>query len=223
MTKPLYIQVKDEILKSIEKQKPNTPILSERELAEKHDVSRMTARKAIRKLVDEGYLYRKDNLGTFVASPEMRKKFNVFSFLDFKNSEAPSYKIILFQVINGDEEVAKKLRIDSEKRYMQIIRKNLNDGKPASIEEIYINPSIVARETNDIEEILDFHSLIKIGVVKQTFLPTIVPMEYAHMLKIQLNTPIIKVESIVTTQEGQVFAYSRTYVNSNENVIEIIR
>jgi GntR family transcriptional regulator len=223
MTQPLYIQVKNEILKSIEQQEPNTPILSERELAEKHDVSRMTARKAIRKLVDEGYLYRKDNLGTFVADPSMRKKFNVFSFLDFKNNEAPSYKIIHFQVISGDDKVAKKLNIDSEKRYMQIIRKNMNDGKPASIEEIYINPSIVSKETNDIEEILDFHSLIKIGVVKQTFIPAIVPVEYAHLLKLQINTPIIKVESIVTTQEGQIFAYSRTYVNSNENTIEIIR
>lgn len=57
---------------------PHTLLPSERELAEVHGVSRMTARQALSLLESEGVVYRKPPRGTFVAEP--RVLFHVGSF-----------------------------------------------------------------------------------------------------------------------------------------------
>ena len=57
---------------------PHTLLPSERELAEQHGVSRMTARQALSLLESEGVVYRKPPRGTFVAEPRVR--FHVGSF-----------------------------------------------------------------------------------------------------------------------------------------------
>jgi GntR family transcriptional regulator len=57
---------------------PHTLLPSERELAEQHGVSRMTARQALSVLESEGVVYRRPPRGTFVAEPRVR--FHIGSF-----------------------------------------------------------------------------------------------------------------------------------------------
>ena len=59
---------------------PHTLLPSERELAERHGVSRMTARQALSLLESEGVVYRRPPRGTFVAEPRVR--FHIGSFSD---------------------------------------------------------------------------------------------------------------------------------------------
>ncbi len=73
MAKPIYQSLKEDLIEGIKDVAPNTPILSERELATAYKVSRMTARRAIQELVTEGYLYTSKNKGTFVADEKLRK------------------------------------------------------------------------------------------------------------------------------------------------------
>lgn len=77
---PLYMTiaagVRDRI--ATEQLGPHTLLPSERELAEQHGVSRMTARQALSLLESEGLVYRKPPRGTFVAEPRVR--FHVGSF-----------------------------------------------------------------------------------------------------------------------------------------------
>ena len=65
---PLYLQLKDLILKKIENNEypPNTQIPSEQDLCELHDISRPTVRQAISELTSSGYLYKEKGKGTFV-------------------------------------------------------------------------------------------------------------------------------------------------------------
>ncbi|MBO6283163.1 MAG: GntR family transcriptional regulator, partial [Pseudobutyrivibrio sp.] len=49
-------------------------IPSENQLAAKYDVSRQTVRKALGKLIDEGYLYAIHGSGTFVAGRKDKKR-----------------------------------------------------------------------------------------------------------------------------------------------------
>ena len=54
---PLYIQLQDSIIKKIDEKKylPGEAIPSERKMAEAYGVNRMTVKRAISKLVEEGY------------------------------------------------------------------------------------------------------------------------------------------------------------------------
>lgn len=74
MSKPLYQQIKTQLLQKISFMQPNTAIPAERILASEFNVSRMTVRKAIDELVDEGMLYRDKTRGTFVSGRELVKR-----------------------------------------------------------------------------------------------------------------------------------------------------
>ncbi|ANS75454.1 hypothetical protein AWM70_13255 [Paenibacillus yonginensis] len=70
--KLLYQIIKDEILSRIENQQfsYDEPICTEKSLSEQYGVSRITSKRAIDDLENEGVLYRKRGVGSFVRRPE---------------------------------------------------------------------------------------------------------------------------------------------------------
>jgi GntR family transcriptional regulator len=70
---PLYIQIEEELRGQIMSGElgPLAQIASETELADRFGVSRMTARKALDRLVGDGMLFRQPGKGTFVAPSKM--------------------------------------------------------------------------------------------------------------------------------------------------------
>lgn len=74
---PLYLQLQRALRHAIVEHKldPDDALPPERELAEALSVSRITVRKAIDKLVDEGLLIRRQGAGTFVTS-RVEKNFS---------------------------------------------------------------------------------------------------------------------------------------------------
>lgn len=77
MATPIYRKIKDLIMQEIEDKAANSPIDSERDMAVRFDASRMTVRKAIDELVDEGFLYRDKNKGTFVADRKLLRRIQL--------------------------------------------------------------------------------------------------------------------------------------------------
>jgi GntR family transcriptional regulator len=73
LNKPLYSRIQEYIAELILSGKltPESKIQSEREFSEDLGVSRMTVRKALTELVNEGLLERKHGSGTYVAKPKI--------------------------------------------------------------------------------------------------------------------------------------------------------
>lgn len=68
---PLYLQIKNYLMKEIAEQRlmPGSMISSEKELSEQFHVSRITVRKALAELEAENVIYRYPGKGTFVSEP----------------------------------------------------------------------------------------------------------------------------------------------------------
>lgn len=221
MEKPLYLQLRDSILEEISTQAPNTPIKSERDLALVYGTSRMTVRKAIKTLIDEGYLYCDKNKGTFVADTKLHKK-NSSSMLFYSKMKNEETKILHYDIKDNNKEISKKLEIPLTDSYINIIRLNLDGDHATNLDEIYIVRKLVKQvDQANIEELLDFEDFIMQGAINQSFYPMSVPVEYARLLGLKLNTPIIMVESTISNKQGKVFAYIKTYTNPNYVNIEI--
>ena len=112
MAAPIYLQIKDQMIEEIQQLSANAPILSERDLAVKYNASRMTVRKAVNELVDEGYLYRDSNKGTFVAVERLlQRNTSVDPFAE----ERPIQHKILYFVLNAtsSQDVQDRLFISS--------------------------------------------------------------------------------------------------------------
>ena len=83
---PLYQQLVDEIKSQIDSGilKENDRIMTETELSDAYEVSRITVRKAISVLVDEDYLVKQQGIGTFVGVKRLSRSIN--SFMGLHNS-----------------------------------------------------------------------------------------------------------------------------------------
>ena len=73
---PLYQQVIDIIKNEINSgaYKAGARIPNEFELAESYKVGRVTVRRAIEELVQQGYLTKRQGKGTFVNAPKLKRK-----------------------------------------------------------------------------------------------------------------------------------------------------
>ncbi len=107
---PLYQQVIDIIKNEINSgaYKAGARIPNEFELAESYKVGRVTVRRAIEELVQQGYLTKRQGKGTFVNAPKLKRKIrqkdDVQSFSDAcrVNGMEPGARVISRKILPAD-------------------------------------------------------------------------------------------------------------------------
>ncbi|MEF9967209.1 MAG: GntR family transcriptional regulator [Longicatena sp.] len=221
---PKYLEIKEQIIDEIKGKPVNSPISSERDLAIQFDASRMTVRNSINELVEEGYLYREKNKGTFVADKKLIKKNTATEILQSYDSN--DYSIIYFSFKNAEDlefDITPFLELDEEdSRVLRIVRLNKTEGRPSSVEEVYFIKSFVSDEdVKNLRNLLNLNHLIVNGSVTQRFHPVIIPAQYANLLKLKINIPVIMIESTIRSMNGKPLVYIRAYNNPFEKTIEI--
>lgn len=87
---PLYLQLKRWIEDAITRGtiNPGDALPSERDLAQRADVSRVTVRKAVQQLVQDGVLVQRHGSGTFVASQTQRVEQSLSQLTSFTEDMA---------------------------------------------------------------------------------------------------------------------------------------
>lgn len=220
MGKPVYIKIKEELLKEIAEKKPHEPIESERALSMKYKASRMTVRKTIDILVSEGYLYRNKNIATCVSERSIVESKQP---VDIISDDIYDHKMLYFNVKSPDRELAKILEVDDDEVVVRMVKSNIREGKVHSIDDIYYVRDIVNEtDIKSVSAILGFSKHVKQGFLKQRFVPIIIPPNYANALNVKIGTPIIMVESIISGIDKKPIAFIKTYNNTNEKPIEIV-
>ena len=139
---PLYYQISQLIRQQIEsgELKPGEQIPTEKELQERFDVSRSTARQAIAELVYAGLLERRSTKGTFVARTLLEE--TIFGFGSFTNEIlkrglTPESRILDFKVIPAPDIVGQHLELDSGSYVATLERLRIVDGEPVAVENWY--------------------------------------------------------------------------------------
>ena len=136
---PLYQQLKNAMKSEINNEniKRGDKILTESELSEQYEVSRITVRKAIDDLVADGYLVKKQGKGTFVNKAKIQRKIeHLLSFSEacIANGMVPSSIVIKKDVIIPDEEDQQILGIKSNEKALYTQRIRLADNEPIMLE-----------------------------------------------------------------------------------------
>ncbi|MBJ8029797.1 phosphonate metabolism transcriptional regulator PhnF [Bacillus cereus group sp. N21] len=153
---PIYYQIQEWVKQLIEDGEwtPGDKIPSENELCDKFEVSRMTIRQAINNLVEQGYLYRKRGIGTFVQLPKVEQKLQgMTGFTEDMLSRGmkPSSQLLSFRLVSATAKIADRLRIQEGESVYEVRRIRLADDEPIAFETTYLSPTLV-KDIN--EEIL---------------------------------------------------------------------
>lgn len=135
---PLYLQLTTQLIHMIEKGElnPGDKVVSERELSEQLNISRITARLAIQELLKSGLVFREQGLGTFVAESKMR---NVQGFTSFtedmkKRGLKPGSHVLMQEVLPADDSIANVLHVRSGDPVLHLVRLRLADERPIAIQ-----------------------------------------------------------------------------------------
>ena len=118
--------------------------LTERQVAEKFQVSRATANKSLASLVSEGFLEFRKGLGTFVRRDVI--DYDVRSLVSFTEKaraagKKPSTELLTFgklKASEADESVRTALDVEGDSLVWEMERVRLADGVPVILEHRYV-------------------------------------------------------------------------------------
>jgi GntR family transcriptional regulator len=138
---PKHLQLRDILLDLIEGElQPEDPIPSERELADRYTVARMTVRQAVDALVTDGRLFKVAGKGTFVARPKLDLQIRLTSFTEemARRGMVAASKTLSFGRIQATGHVARELEVDPGTPIVQYERLRYADGVPMAVEHTYL-------------------------------------------------------------------------------------
>jgi len=202
-------------------------IPSEQLLCETYGVSRVTVRKAVLDLVQEGLLTRKQGKGTFVAGEKIRRDLNhitSFSASCAQRGHQADTRLISAQLIAPAAEDALRLDLSEGEQVLELCRLRLCDGEPVML-EINRFPAAYAylREEaaeGSLYECLQRHGVIPASAVHDLALGHATPLVSKH-LGTETGDALLLLDEIVHDQHGNPLHLSRQWIRGDKFTFRI--
>lgn len=198
-TTPLYIQLAGAIRAAIDGRvvKGGEALPSERELMAATDLSRVTVRRAIEQLLQEGLLSRRHGSGTFVA-PQIDQPLSLLIGFsdDMHRRGARATSILIDKSIGAPSpDEAMKLGLTAGEQVVRLSRVRLSDGDPLAIEHAVVPAACVdpAEIGDSLYQALAARNLMPVRALQRLRAVTADKRE-ARLLGIAVGSAILHIE-----------------------------
>ncbi|HEU0095486.1 MAG TPA: GntR family transcriptional regulator [Rhizomicrobium sp.] len=213
---PLYLQLASNLRRQIAKGDidPGSALPSERDLSEITGLSRVTVRKGIEKLIDEGVLFRKQGSGTFVARRIEARGSALIGFSDDARSrgEDPGVIWMIKAYAQPTEEEAQMLGIAPAAQVVRLGRVRLSGGEPLAIEHAVVPAEFLPnldRLGDSLYTALDEMGARPVSGTQRIRASLATPTE-AGILCIRQNSEILRIERLTRTRDGRAVEFTRS-------------
>lgn len=142
---PRYAEIADYLRSLVADARPGDRLPSDADLADRFDVSRMTARQAVQVLATEQLLHREKGRGTFVSDPPVPRVLgSPLSFTDSTRLRgmAPTSHTISVGAAVADPDDLSALEIPADSKVGVLERLRFADGVPMAIERAVVAPDL---------------------------------------------------------------------------------
>jgi len=226
---PLYQQLmsrlKNDIMAEVYPSGGRIP--SEQALCDTYGVSRVTVRKAILDLVQEGLLIRRQGKGTFVADKRLQRDLlHITSFTDacrLGGRTAGTKVVSLQREIAGSDDM-ERLGMAEGEQVLEICRLRLSSGDPVMLEINRFPQKYGFLEHEDLGKSL-YDLLKKQGVVPSHGVHDISLGHATPMVSKFLNTSpgeaLLILDQVVFDQQGQPLHTSRQWIRGDKYTFRI--
>lgn len=217
---PLYIQLKDGLVEKIKDGVwgVECQIPTEKALMEEYGIGRVTVREALSHLVNEGYLYKKHGIGTFVAKRQTSLGFEPLISLTYSLKAKginPHNVVVGKMMINPDKKFLSKLKWKKSKPCCFLKRIRYAENTPIAIEESYFSDEYQSVGSKldlsgSIAKIILEELDVIIRKVEQVIVPRVPTKEEQNILNIDENTLVLDLERWIFIEDKKEPSY---YVN----------
>jgi GntR family transcriptional regulator len=212
---PRYHRVREALSAEIaaRRWKPEEAIPSEAELAEAHEVSIGTVRKAIDSLVADGVLERFQGKGTFVRRPDFQSSFfRFFRFVSASGSpRVPVSRILKREVAAMPPAVAEVFKLKAGAPAVRFSRLRLMDERPLVLEDIWLPhdqfSALLAIDTREFGDLLyplyEQYCGVMVASAQETLSAESVSAKNARLLALEVGDPVIVIDRVALSADRQ--------------------
>lgn len=225
--KPLYIQIQEYLAEMISSGEipPDTKLPSERELSRELDISRMTVRRAITELVNEGLLNRRHGAGTYVARRKIAYDArDLISYAHAMNARGMKVttQLLEFSQVPASRRLAERLDVAIADDLYLVTRLRLANRMPIILERSFFPcdrcPNL---EEYDLEKTLVYDLLtgrygVQVKHVIQTIEAVAASETTAKQLRVEEGFPLLMVTRVLDrAEDGKPVMYSQDFLRSD--------
>jgi len=221
--------LEDEIKKS--HLKPGDRLGAERELAEKHGVSRWVIRRALDDLQREGVILRTHGRGggVFIAPTKVVRDLSGLvglpAYLRAQGVESAT-TVMSTGMLPADDALADRLEISPGEVVYRIVRLRLGGGIPLSIESCHFRaelfPGLLDQSlVGSLYDVLETVYGLDRGEAIETLEATPADHDKASALQVTVGSPLLAVARQARTSDGQVFEWSQEYYRGDRVAVSV--
>lgn len=232
---PRHKQISEWLRRQIDENyyESNEKLPSENELCQKFEVSRVTVRKALQTLENEGLIYRCQGLGSFVTdhrSHHSFSKLNDFSEELAESGMKASSELLSFKQkdIGDQNDILSYLDMQNQSVVVEVERIRLGDGNPVAYDITWL-PIFYGQliEGYDLRQYTIFNILeeeFEIAIHKGYYRieAALADENLATHLQVNVHAPILQINRISYTVGDKPVYYQQRYYRNDKIVFELM-
>jgi GntR family transcriptional regulator len=202
---------------------------SERVLAERYGLARMTVRGEIDRLVAEGAVYRLHGRGTFVAEPRVAQAMAFSSFSEDMRARGmtPGATVRSRVVVEAGPFLCRSLEVPEAAVVVEIERVRTADGEPVALERVYLPlaryPGVDEADLSagSLFELLAERYGVRLREAGQRVVSVAIEPEEAELLRVEPGDPGLRFHTVARDAEGAPAFYATSLFRGDRYEIEI--
>jgi len=215
----------DQLTNYVQALPANARLLSERQLADKYQVSRNTVRLALLDLESTGLVRRIQGQGTFVNRINLQSDLG--SSYKFGQQmrllgKTPSTKILNFEEKDVNAYFAKNLNLEIGEKMFKVRRLRLADNEPMMLERSFLPVKLFPTLTKEILENNSMYDVFeqefneKVDYADEYFSADVISNCDCEFMKLKPGTPCLHLERKTYDDQKQIIEFTLSIARSDE-------
>lgn len=205
MRRVRYQAIADDLRRRVRAAPAGSLLPSEKDLSKEFGVSRVTVRKALDVIRDEGLIAARQGFGWFVATEPVRQRLRQLRTIEDElagTGRINLREVIEFGFVTAPPRVREELQVDS---VLRVKRLNRADGEPFAVVTVWCPAELGAGLSRDQVERQPFYELLPVRLrgATQTIGADIATPEDAALLAIPTGAPVLVCWRTTTDATGR--------------------
>jgi GntR family transcriptional regulator len=200
-----YQEIAEALRRRVDDAGPGGLLPSEAELSHEFGVSRVTVRRALEVMRDEGLVASRQGFGWFVATEPVRQQLHHLGTIEAqleRSGHRPERRVLEFAFVPTPAHVRRVLDVD---QVLRVKRLTLSDGNPFAVITVWCPAQLAETWSRHDVEQTPFYELLGVELrgASQTIAADAADAPTAELLDVPPGAPLLRCQRVTTTASGE--------------------